>query len=63
MKYAKLLRRMRQRIFDYDGTSKEVKALRVLLKIKARYTQSAAFKAEAEAARQQLSDRMWRLWA
>lgn len=63
MNYEKLLRRMRQRIFSYDGTPNESKAMRVLEKVKRAYLASPEMKAHREAMQQAHSERMLRLYA
>ena len=43
MNYEKIVRKIRQRIFDYDGTAKEDKAGRVLEKAKKRMLKNLVF--------------------
>lgn len=62
MNYSKLLRKLRQRAFDYPE-AKAAKFDRVLAKVKARYMTSPAKREEIESAKQRQSERMLRLWA
>jgi hypothetical protein len=62
MNYEKLLRRMRQRIFDYDGTGKEEKAGRALRKIKRKFLESPEHLRHVQRREHELSERMLRLW-
>lgn len=59
-KYERILRRIRQRIFDYEDASptKFVKAQRIMGKIKARL--SPVWQAQSNA---RISERMLRLWS
>jgi hypothetical protein len=60
MNYEKILRRMRQKIFTYDGTQQEEKAARVLGKVKARYLKQEAPQIRKRQLQQEA--RIMRLW-
>lgn len=62
MNYSKLLRKLRQRAFDYPE-SKAAKFDRILAKVKARYMASPAKREEIAQHEMHMSERLLRLWA
>lgn len=61
MNYEKTLRKVRQRIFDYDDMGKDEKAKRVLLKLKSKLM--PAWKEHKEQMKHEQGQRLLRAWA
>lgn len=61
MNYSKLLRKMRQQIFDYEDKGLGEKASRILEKVKKRHMASPEVRKQMVLAKQNMDERIFRL--